>query len=693
MEQAQQPIKKRKLRAILWIAGGLLALLAAVLIHYRGVHPVVRIEYGEPAPQADAFTAREATLECPEQRPSLGRHLLNLRIGGVPTSVLLHVRDTVAPTATPVDCEVALGSSPGPDAFVTDLKDADVVELTFVSTPDFSVESEQTVEIRLKDRSNNRSVVTAHVSVRASHASLTAEAGTEPPGAEAFLLEGVRGALEQPIDAERMRHVGTVRVGILTESGVRSESELVIVDTVAPQAQGTTLLLMPGDTVQPEDCVSGVSDATDLTYRFVTEPDYDRRDVQEVVVRITDEGQNATEVRSTILISGVRPREIEARTEPLRPADFQNAEGDVIDVPPFVPSVPGTYPLRIKTNGVEQTVAITVVDTTAPALLEKQFPAGTVFYTEHVYTPEDFYEASDISGVTLTFKAPPDPKLAGEQTITVLAEDAYGNRTEGTRTVLYAADTEAPRIYGVIDRICYVNEPIAYRKEVFAEDNADGPVEVTVESEVVSNQKGTYRVVYRAVDSCGNEATCECRYTLIDQTVTEEQIHAFAQAILKEITTPDMTQVEVLRAIFDYVKTHVTYTNGVNNNYTDWRKAAYDGITYGKGDCYNIYSATRALLDETDIQYLSVERVKSRTWRTRHYWVHVNVGTGWYCFDPTRTRRHRFDCFMWTHEQCETAERLYWNFDETKYPPLATEPFDYDAVLAAQRQQREQQVP
>ena len=65
--------------------------------------------------------------------------------------------------------------------------------------------------------------------------------------------------------------------------------------------------------------------------------------------------------------------------------------------------------------------------------------------------------------------------------------------------------------------------------------------------------------------------------------------------------------------------------------------------------------------------------------------MHVNVGTGWYVFDPTWTPRHRYHCFMWTKAQCNSC-RLYWNYDESKYPPLASEPFDYNAVVASQRQ-------
>ncbi len=684
MQQRQPKTKQRKRLTGLWIGLGVFALLLlCVLIHYRGVKPLLTIEYGSSVSAAD-FTARDATIGSSEQRPSLGWHVVKLYLGKFLTPVLLHVRDTVVPTAEPYDREVAVGGSYGPDAFIKHLEDADIVSLTFTEQPDFTFEHEIDTGVRIKDRSQNENVVSVHISVRATHPVLTLEAGSEPPTVEAFLLDGVSGALDSPIEPETMRHVGTTAVRVTTDSGLRSESELCIIDTVAPKASGDMLHLLPNEIAMPQDCITEASDETDLIFAFETEPDYNRRDVQELTVCVTDEGGNVTKVPVSILISGVRPKVVEARTEPLTASDFENEEGDEITVPHFIPNVPGTYPIEIVAHGVKQTLAVTVADTTAPAIAEKALTPEQNFYTKHSYAPEDFFEASDISELTVMFTPEPDWEKAGEQTLTVTAADAYGNRASLSRTVTLLEDNQPPEIYGVINRICYVDEPIAYVKEVFAEDAVDGRVQVSVESDVMSHQTGEYRVVYRAVDQSGNETTRECRFTLIERTVTEEEIETLAASIMQEITTPDMTDAEKLKAIFDYVQQHVKYANGSNHNYTDWRKAAYDGISSGKGDCYNIYSVTRALLDQTDISYLSVERVKASPWRTRHFWVHVNIGTGWYVFDPTWTPKHRFNCFMWTAAQCNRC-RNYWKYDESKYPPLATELFDYDAVVAAQK--------
>ena len=683
MKKQIQQQRKRVRRVLIWVFGVLFVLIAAILIHYRGVHAFRSVEYGDTVTAAD-FTLRDAVLEADAEDLPLGWHCLNLSIGGVPTPVFLHVKDTIAPTAEPVDLVIPIGSDPGPDTFVRNIKDAGTVRISFEQTPDFSTEWTDTIRIILEDRSKNQTIVPVHVSVRATVESLTVEAGSEIPSADRFRIEGVSTTQVTPIEPDILHHVGIYPIVFLTDSDVRSTSELIVVDTVAPQAEPTLLVLAPGETAEAEAFVQNAADETDLSFAFVTAPDYESREVQTVTVRVTDEGGNTIDLESGLLITGVRPHVIEARGEALTKADFENSDGQTVKVEPFIPDTPGSFAVSITVNDVPETLAVTVVDTTPPKLKEKQGIASAALYTRHAYQPQDFFEAEDITAVTLTFVDDPGFDTPGECTVTVLARDTSGNETTASVKVTLSEDTEPPKIYGVIDRILYVGEPIAYFAEVFSEDAQDGPLEVTVESEVQLYEEGTYRVVYRAQDLSGNTAEAACSFTLIERTVTEEELRTLTKRIMAEITTPDMVDAEKLKAIFDFVQERIVYANGVNSNYTDWRKAAYDGYTQRTGDCFNIYSLTRALLDEAGIRYLSVERLKTSTWRTRHYWTMVDLGTGWYIFDPTWTPRHRVNCFMWTEAQCRSVW-LYWNYDESYYPPLATTPFDYDAVVELER--------
>lgn len=249
-------------------------------------------------------------------------------------------------------------------------------------------------------------------------------------------------------------------------------------------------------------------------------------------------------------------------------------------------------------------------------------------------------------------------------------------------------DMTPPEIIGVQDRECIVGQPVVFFDGVYAVDDVDGQVPVTVQSSIDHYTVGEYTVTYQAADASGNTAAASCVFTVVEPESSQQVIHQLAAEVMDSITTPDMLPVEQAKAIFDYVHKYMKYGNGTNHNYTDWHKAAYQAFTTHKGDCYNIYAMTRALLDETDIEYLSVERVKTPQRQTRHYWVMVNLGTGWYVYDPTYTSRHKAYAFMWTEKQCNSF-RYYWKYDTTILPELAEERFDYDKELQREAEERD----
>ena len=73
--------------------------------------------------------------------------------------------------------------------------------------------------------------------------------------------------------------------------------------------------------------------------------------------------------------------------------------------------------------------------------------------------------------------------------------------------------------------------------------------------------------------------------------------------------------------------------------------------------------------------------------RTRHFWVIVNIGTGWYHFDPTIAPHHKHKCFMWTNKQCQ-VKSYFWRYEKESFPEIATENFDYNAIVEAERSGR-----
>lgn len=674
---AETEMKQKKTTTVIWICATVLFIAVSVIcVHYIGLRPVVTVELGDPLPAAgdvarpgDRYAQEVGTLPA-------GNHIIRVIHNGVPTPVLVRVRDTVAPTGDPRERTIAYGETLTPDKLVTKIRDESVVRVSFSEPFDFDRVGDFDVSILLTDASGNKSTIRSALHICAVTESITAEAGSPAPGADAFLLDGVTAEAKMLPTEDMMRHVGTYLVEFLLKNGQTVTSALIVTDTVPPTGDSTSLWICPGDPIVPEALVSNPHDETDLTFSLLNEPDESTPHVQKVTVRMTDEGGNTTDVESDLVISRIEPIALEASSEPITPETL-SADETVALAETFVPDTVGIYTVPVTVDGAEDFVLVTVVDTTAPTVEPRPDAA---LYTLHPVSPDAAFSAQDYSPVQMTWITEPDWDEPGEQTVFVRAEDASGNAVEMQGTVVLSEDTEPPELYGVVDRTAYVGEPIAYLAEVYAEDAVDGRTKVTVDSKVETEKAGTYEVTFTTVDVTGNTASATCKYKLVAATVSEEDVRALAQDVLKEITTDDMVTAEKLRAVFDYTRGHVHYVG--DSDKKDWRKEAVRGFKTGRGDCFTFYSVSRALLDELGIEYMSVTRLGGRT---RHYWTIVNIGTGWYHFDTTLAPRHKHKCFMWTNEQCK-VKPYFWRYEQAKYPDIATERFDYDEVVRLERE-------
>ena len=199
----------------------------------------------------------------------------------------------------------------------------------------------------------------------------------------------------------------------------------------------------------------------------------------------------------------------------------------------------------------------------------------------------------------------------------------------------------------------------------------DGEVAVTVDTSKVNPEKlGTYSVTYTATDRAGNTASKTVKFTFVESKVTEEEAEAVAQEILKKVLKDGMTLGEQVEALYNYVFKNVHYINSSNKK--DWRSEAVRGLTTGYGDCFTSYACLRLLLEHTGAELMSVERYGGRT---HHYWMLVNLGSGWYHVDACNTGKAKKRCFMWTNAQKDKVSKTFWRFNESLYPPIATEPY------------------
>ncbi len=217
-------------------------------------------------------------------------------------------------------------------------------------------------------------------------------------------------------------------------------------------------------------------------------------------------------------------------------------------------------------------------------------------------------------------------------------------------------DRDPPVIQGTHDLTVAVGMTLSYRSGVSAVDAADGTVPLQIDASAVNlSQAGEYPVIYRAQDKSGNRSEVAVTVTVVEVSgvndedptadvsgedpvleeslpplpeVTQQMVDEVSDQILSKIVTSSMSQWEQARAIYNYVHTHVKYVG--SSDKSNWLIGAYVGFTRNRGDCYNYFACSKALLTRAGIPNVDLYRVGGGT---DHYWQLVNVGDGWYHFD------------------------------------------------------------
>ncbi|MDO4853424.1 MAG: hypothetical protein Q4A88_08405, partial [Clostridia bacterium] len=427
------PCFKAKLRPVLRILGIAIAALfacgaIAASVLYYGMRPLMLHEYGEPLPDASAFYPEHdcAYAKLPENAEQKGMHRLTVQTEHGPRWVWLHVRDTIAPTAEGAERTISTRKTLKPDELIQNLKDNDLVKVSFSETPAFGIVGDYTPVILLEDVSGNRSSVTASLSIRVTNDGITCEAGSEVPKPDRFLYDhySVDGMTEI---TDAMLHTPGEYPITITVDGVDYSSNLTVVDTIAPEGEAQMLVCVPDRQPTPEDFLVRIVDETAVTATFVTAPDPDSREVQPVSIRLTDLGGNTSEVAASLLFTHAKPLTVEARFEPLTakeclPDLAEGTEAELVE--PFLPDTVGTYAITVRVDGSEELALVEVKDTTPPAITAEAY----TWYTNHPLDPSMLCgSVSDVTETVVTTAEPIDWQREGVQTVTLRATDRGGN--------------------------------------------------------------------------------------------------------------------------------------------------------------------------------------------------------------------------------------------------------------------------
>lgn len=430
-----------------------------------------------------------------------------------------------------------------------------------------------------------------------------------------------------------------IKSGIFTYNCV-----LTIQDTIPPKADTKNVYIEPGEIVKPEDFITEVNDVTKVTASFAVQPDYSIYGQQKISVLLTDEGKN-TSVYEVLLITRPTKHEITIEAGETLPAltDFlliENQEAQfVTSVSEMDTSQTGDYHIEISTEQTNYTTILHIQDTTPPELTLRDIEC----YTCDTIDINDFVvSAEDASSVTLSYVKEPDMTKTGRQSVTIKASDESGNSVEKTAVLTLNEDLEPPVINGVQNIFAYIGDKISYKKGVTISDNYDTNPQLIIDTSLIqSDIEGDYPVTYTAKDKSGNESVQTITLSLRERPYSQEKVDALADEILAQIITENMTGYDKLLAIYNWIQDNIYFIE--HSEKDNWLKAAYEGFTEHKGDCYVFACSAKALLTRAGIPNRDINKIPTTY---QHFWNLVDIGEGWYHFDSCPRDDFPFLCYI-----------------------------------------------
>ncbi len=599
---------------------------------------------------------------------TLGKHPLELEFFGfIKINSTLVVHDSTPPSITAHNLYIPRGTNVLPEEFIS--KAVDLTELTYSFANKIDTEKGGKVTVRATDECKNKSTRTVKLSVSDLLSDHVIELGTFKT---TFLYKLQKNEWLSDIDLSTVNffECGTYRVtGKL--NGENCIFSVTVADTTAPTAKALSRDILLGQPIEAETLVENVKDRSDVITYFESEPNFDTLGIQDVSIILEDEYGNDTKLNAKVNIHNISPAfVIEAGT----PTDvFENelfANIDEDDLLPCIADDLSTEQLPVGAHEIQLVgkystipIEITVKDTVPPTLSVEQ----TTVYTGTTPDAADFIvDCVDASDVEFTFAEDIDTSAPGEQTVTVIATDAAGNSTSASTTMYIINDTARPVIYGVKPLTALEGETVSYRSGVYALDDKDGKVAVTVNSSGVNtNVAGTYYITYTATDSSKNTRTVTTTVTI--KAVTRQSVNELADKILATIVTDTMDSRQKARAIYAWCVANISYSSSTSNLMGHFNRAAYSGFTKHYGNCYTYYAVASALLTRAGIENIEIHRNDSNR---PHYWNLVKINGAWYHFDTCpQPAPYRLTVFLLTDSQVRAFPlSYYYNFDANNYP-------------------------
>lgn len=232
-----------------------------------------------------------------------GVYKVRIKVGNRVLTSSLEVIDTVAPTALAVNQMVLKDEVLEAKAFVKDLSDSTEVTVMYKSIPDFSVIGDQEVTVVLMDTSNNKTELTAVLTVFDIKNSVTIEAGSIMDITVADFVENDKYTVAFETDITKLDISKPATYDVLINVDGRTlTSKIDVVDTTAPKAEITNKTIWNDETPPAIIFINDIDDVSAVSVTYQEIPVYTLLGDQEVTIVLEDESGNKTTKKAILTV-------------------------------------------------------------------------------------------------------------------------------------------------------------------------------------------------------------------------------------------------------------------------------------------------------------------------------------------------------------------------------------------------------
>lgn len=294
-------------------------LLIVGLLAYIQLRPMVveavTMEAGDIKLEVDDFLIyknRKGSFFTDLQKLNLkqpGTYEIQIKIGSRLHTSSLMIKDTIAPTAQVTDLWVLREENVEAADFITDLKDATDVNISYSREPDTSRLGEQDVSIVLTDESGNTVTLHAVLTVLDIRNSVSIEAGSFMDITVNDFLDNNKYKVAFVTDLKTLDiSKPAIHTIVINVDGRDVFGSIEVVDTKAPVASFENRQVWKGEPIPAKSFVTRIEDVSEVSIRYKTEPDFEKVGNQSLGIILEDAYGNTTEQQ--VILS------VKADTEP-----------------------------------------------------------------------------------------------------------------------------------------------------------------------------------------------------------------------------------------------------------------------------------------------------------------------------------------------------------------------------------------